>query len=264
MEETISIKQLFELLRKRLGLIVVGGLVGVLIAGLLAFFILTPKYSSQAQLVVTLPQTETTNANDVNTNLQMINTYKDIITGDLVTNEVADKLNADYGIKMSAGGLKEAIQVEQNQNSQMFSIIATSTSPRAAANISNVTAEIFKENAKDVLNVDRISIISKAVAGNQPVSPNKKLTLAVGLLLGLMLGVLLAIVLELLDRTVKESRTLTDEFGLTILGNVPAMTQKELNAKLRREPISTINRKASNRKAAEPSTNVERRRRNRV
>ncbi|MGX7126155.1 YveK family protein [Enterococcus viikkiensis] len=264
MEETISIKQLFELLRKRIGLIVVGGLVGVLIAGLLAFFILTPKYSSQAQLVVTLPQSETTNANDVNTNLQMINTYKDIITGDLVTKEVSEKLNADYGMKMSAGGLKEAIQVEQNQNSQMFSIIATSTSPREAANIANVTAEIFKENAKDVLNVDRISIISKAVASSQPVFPNKKLTLAVGLLLGLMLGVLLAVLLELLDRTVKESRTLTDEYGLTILGNIPAMTQKELNAKIRREPLPINNQKVSNRKATESSKTVERRRRNRI
>lgn len=264
MEETISIKQLFEMLRKRLGLIVVGGLVGVLIAGLLAFFILTPKYSSQAQLVVTLPQTETTNANDVNTNLQMINTYKDIITGDLVTNEVSEKLSSEYGMKMSTGELKEAIQVEQNQNSQMFSIIATSTSPRSAANISNVTAETFKENAKDVLNVDRISIISKAVAGNQPVFPNKKLTLAVGLLLGLMLGVLLAILLEVLDRTVKESRTLTDEFGLTILGNIPAMTPKELNAKLRREPLAAINRKKVKPSETGAATHQERRRRNRV
>lgn len=264
MEETISIKQLFEMLRKRLGLIVVGGLVGVLIAGLLAFFILTPKYSSQAQLVVTLPQTETTNANDVNTNLQMINTYKDIITGDLVTNEVSEKLNSEYGMKMSSGELKEAIQVEQNQNSQMFSIIATSTSPRSAANISNVTAETFKENAKDVLNVDRISIISKAVAGNQPVFPNKKLTLAVGLLLGLMLGVLLAILLEVLDRTVKESRTLTDEFGLTILGNIPAMNQKELSAKIRRESVAVTKRKPTNQNETGSTTQYERRRRNRV
>ena len=100
-----------------MGLIVLGGLVGLLISGLLAFFILTPKYSSQAQLVVTLPQTETTNANDVNTNLQMINTYKDIITGDLVTKEVSEKLDAEYRLKMSTDDLKETIKVEQNQNS---------------------------------------------------------------------------------------------------------------------------------------------------
>lgn len=260
MEETISIKQLLDLLRKRLGLIIVGGIVGLLISGLLAFFILTPKYDSQAQLVVTLPQTETTNANDVNTNLQMINTYKDIITGDLVTKEVSEKLKSDYGIDLSASELKSTVKVEQNQNSQMFSIIATSTSPREAANIANVTAETFQANAKDVLNVDRISIISSAVAPSNPVSPNKKLMLAIGLVLGLMVGIMLAIILELLDRTVKDSKVLTEEFGLTILGNVPAMTTKELNAKLTAP------------KAPRPATNEKdrttdgsaRRRRNRV
>lgn len=263
MEQTISIKQLFELLRKRIGLIILGGLAGLLISGLLAFFILTPKYSSQAQLVVTLPQTETTNANDVNTNLQMINTYKDIITGDLVTKEVSEKLSSEYGIKMNTNDLKESIKVEQNQNSQMFSIIATSKSPREAANISNTTAEIFKANAKDVLNVDRISIISQAVASSSPVFPNKKLTIAAGLLLGLMLGVFLAVALELLDRTVKESKTLTDEFGLTLLGNVPELTQKELNAKIRREPAPTITKREVPTKT-ETDMALDRRRRKRV
>lgn len=262
MEQTISIKQLFELLRKRMGLIVLGGLAGLLISGLLAFFILTPKYSSQAQLVVTLPQTETTNANDVNTNLQMINTYKDIITGDLVTKEVSEKLSSEYRLKMSADDLKETIKVEQNQNSQMFSIIATSTSPREAANISNTTAEIFKANAKDVLNVDRISIISQAVASSDPVFPNKKLTLAAGLLIGIMLGVFLALTFELLDRTIKESKALTDEFGLTILGNVPELTQKELNAKIRREPAPPVSKREVPKTEAEIT--LDRRRRKRV
>lgn len=262
MEQTISIKQLFELLRKRMGLIVLGGLVGLLISGLLAFFILTPKYSSQAQLVVTLPQTETTNANDVNTNLQMINTYKDIITGDLVTKEVSEKLDSEYRVKMTTDELKEVIKVEQNQNSQMFSIIATSNSPREAANISNTTAEIFQANAKDVLNVDRISIISEAVASSNPVFPNKKLTVAAGLLLGLMMGVFLAILLELLDRTIKESKVLTDEYGLTLLGNVPELTQKELNAKIRREPAPTITKREVVKDETEMS--LDRRRRKRV
>ncbi|WP_137663702.1 YveK family protein [Enterococcus hulanensis] len=262
MEQTISIKQLFELLRKRMGLIVLGGLVGLLISGLLAFFILTPKYSSQAQLVVTLPQTETTNANDVNTNLQMINTYKDIITGDLVTKEVSEKLSSEYGLKISVDDLKETIKVEQNQNSQMFSIIATSKSPREAANLSNVTAEIFKANAKNVLNVDRISIISQAVASSEPVFPNKKITIAAGLLIGIMIGVFLAVILELLDRTIKESKTLTDEFGLTLLGNVPELTQKELNAKIRRESVQKINKREVSKNEIEPT--LDRRRRKRV
>lgn len=263
MEQTISIKQLLDILKKRLGLIILMGVIGVLISGVFAFFILTPKYSSQAQLVVTLPQTETTNANDVTTNLQMINTYKDIITGDLVTKETAEKLNAEYGMNLTAHDLKDIIQVEQNQNSQMFSIIVTDTSSRDATNIANVTAETFQTNAKNVLNVDRISIISEAIASSEPVSPNKKLMLAVGLFLGLLVGILLALIFALLDRTVKESKTLTDDFGLTILGNIPAMTQKELNAKIRRQPSATTQSKTVSTETKTKAA-AERRRRNRV
>ncbi|GCF93290.1 tyrosine protein kinase [Enterococcus florum] len=261
MEETVSVQQLLEVLRKRLRFIIIGGVLGILIAGVLAFFVLTPKYSSQAQLVVTLPQTETTNANDVNTNLQMINTYKDIITGDLVTKEVAERLETDSGLALKPEELKEMIHVEQNQNSQMFSIIATSTKPREAATIANVTAETFQANAKNVLNVDRISIISNAVADNDPIFPNKKLMLLIGLVGGVMAGVVLAIVRELLDRTIKDSKTLTEDYGFTVLGNIPAMTNKELNAKLRR-PAEAVSQPRPEKK--DRSTGEARRRRTRV
>jgi capsular polysaccharide biosynthesis protein len=172
-------------------------------------------------------------------------------------------LDAEYRLKMSTDDLKETIKVEQNQNSQMFSIIATSRSPREAANISNVTAEIFKANAKDVLNVDRISIISQAVASSDPVFPNKKLTIAAGLLVGIMLGVFLAVLLEMLDRTVKESKTLTEEYGLTLLGNVPELTQKELNAKIRREASPMMSKREAP-KNNDADMTFDRRRRKRV
>lgn len=71
---------------------------------------------------MTLPQSDTANVNDVNTNLQMINTYKDMIVSDLVLNEVKDRLETEDNVKMTAGQIKDAISVNQSQNSQMFSI----------------------------------------------------------------------------------------------------------------------------------------------
>lgn len=91
MEETISLKEIFEVLRKHLASIIIAMFAGLALAGIATFFVITPKYSSQAQLIVTLPQSETANVNDVNTNLQMINTYKDMIVSDLVLNEVKDR-----------------------------------------------------------------------------------------------------------------------------------------------------------------------------
>ncbi|MEB6087870.1 YveK family protein [Enterococcus casseliflavus] len=251
MEETISLKEIFDILRKHLTSILISMFVGLALAAIVTFFVLTPQYRSQAQLIVTLPQTETTNANDVNMNLQMINTYKELVTGDLVINQVKDRIESEYGIDKSVQELKDSVEVTQSQNSLMFSIRATDTSSVYAANIANTTALVFQENAKDVLSVDKISIISNAEASSSPVSPNNKLNLAIGLVLGVIVGVGIAFLLELLDRTVKDNKYVTETLGFTILGTVPQMSAKEVNATIQKKPSIQMIKKNTGDKAAE-------------
>lgn len=251
MEETISLKEIFDILRKHLTSILISMFVGLALAAIVTFFVLTPQYRSQAQLIVTLPQTETTNANDVNMNLQMINTYKELVTGDLVINQVKDRIESEYGIDKSVQELKDSVEVTQSQNSLMFSIRATDTSSVYAANIANTTALVFQENAKDVLSVDKISIISNAEASSSPVSPNNKLNLAIGLVLGIIVGVGIAFLLELLDRTVKDNKYVTETLGFTILGTVPQMSAKEVNATIQKKPSIQMIKKNTGDKVAE-------------
>jgi capsular polysaccharide biosynthesis protein len=234
MEETISLNQIFNILKKRIGTIVIFAFVGLAISGIVTFFFITPKYSSQAQLVVTLPQTETTNANDVNTNLQMINTYKDFITSDLVLKEAAEKLQDKYGMSMKTSEIKETISVEQNENSQMFSIVANTNKAQEAEHIANTMAAIFKDNAKDVLNVDRITIISDGVVNTTPVSPSNKMNLIIGLALGIIFGVGLAFIVELFDRTVKDTSFVSEELGFTILGSVAELSDKDIQDSIKK------------------------------
>lgn len=244
MEETISLKEIFEVLKKHIALIIVSMFVGVGLAGAITFFVITPQYSSRAQLIVTLPQNENTNSNlnDVNYNLQMLNTYKDIIKeGDALALQVQERLAKDYDIQLTPGQIKENLEVTQSQNSQMFSISAKSDKAIDAEHIANTAAEVFQDTVKDVLtNVDKITIVSKATASSTPVSPNNKLNLAIGLVLGVMVGVGLAFLMQLLDRTVKDSRFVTDNLEFTILGTVPQMTQKEINATTQKMPKKSI------------------------
>ncbi|MHC5269451.1 YveK family protein [Enterococcus sp. LJL98] len=233
MEETISLKEIFDILRKHTATILMSTFIGLAMAGVLTFFVITPQYSSRAQLIVSMPQSETSNVNDINFNLQMLNTYKDIILqGDAQAEEVQRRLEADQGVKMTMGEIKAALQVVQAQNSQMFSIQATDAKATNAEAIANTTAEVFQETVKDILtNVEEITIVSRAVASPRPISPNNKLNLAIGLVLGMMIGVGLSFLFELLDRTVKDQRFITETLELTVLGTVPQMTSKELNAK---------------------------------
>jgi hypothetical protein len=72
-----------------------------------------------------------------------------------------------------------------------------------------------------------------------------------------MVGIGLAFLLQLLDRTVKDSRFVTDNLEFTILGTVPQMTQKEINATTQKMP-----KKAA--KKVESEETVTRRSRSRV
>ncbi|WP_086315653.1 hypothetical protein A5821_003156 [Enterococcus sp. 7F3_DIV0205] len=240
MEETISLQELIGVLKKRVGLIIVSMFLGLGVAGMLTYFVITPKYSSQAQLIVRLPQNETTNVNDINGNLQMINTYKDLIKSDTVMTEVQQRMKTEHENDLSVEALGESISVNQSPNSQMFSIVSKVTDPIVAQNIANQTALVFQEQAKDMVNVDKITIISAATANVNPVSPNNKINLIIGLALGVMFGVVLAFILELFDKTIKDDGFVEDELGFTILGVVPNMTAKELNAKVVRTPSESF------------------------
>lgn len=244
MEETISLQELIGVLKKHIGLIIVSMFLGLGVAGILTYFVITPKYSSQAQLIVRLPQNETTNVNDINGNLQMINTYKDLIKSDTVMTEVQQRMKTEQDNDLSVEALKASVSVNQSQNSQMFSIVSKVTDPLVAQNIANQTALVFQEQAKDMLNVDKITIISAATANMNQVSPNDKINLLIGLAVGVMFGIALAFILELFDKTIKDDSFVEEDLGFTILGVVPNMTAKELNAKLTRTP-STVEKFAS-------------------
>ena len=232
MEETISLQELFKILKKRIGLIVVSTFLGIGVAGVITFFIITPKFSSQAQLIVRLPKSETSNVNDINANLQMINTYKDLITSDTVMNEVKKRMKEEYNSDLSVSDIRSSLEVVQSQNSQMFSIVSKGTQPEVVQNIANQAALVFQEKAKHILSIDEISIISAAVASYKQVSPNNKLNLLIGFALGMVVGIGAAFILELFDKTIKDDRFVAEELGFTVLGIVPNMSAKELNAKV--------------------------------
>lgn len=231
----MNIKDVFIIFKKWWNTILSSILISIGISAIFTFFILTPKFSSSTQLIVTLPNTAQSNINlnDVNANLMMINTYKDFIQkGNIVTEKAQRELEKSIAFSGTSEDLRKMIHVSQEQNSQMFTITATATKSSDAAQIANTVAVVFQNQVKEVLtNVDKVSVVSNAQIMKDPIFPNKNLMLALGLLVGLLLGLTIVAMLEILDHTVKSSDYIEETFGLTILGTVPQMTSKELQVK---------------------------------
>lgn len=225
MEEEISLVEIFQILKKRLGLILTATGAGLLLAALYTFMIATPVYESTSQLLVSRPTEENTiQQSQINANIQLINTYEDIITNPVILDPVIE----DLGLDTTVDELREQITVSTEENSQVFSVDVTHEDPYLASEIANTTASEFQNNLDSIMNVDNVTVISQAVPSTNPVSPNNLLNLIIGLLLGGMIGIGIAFLIEFLDNTVKDESFIEDELGWTSLGRVSAMSEEDI------------------------------------
>ncbi|MEG2708743.1 MAG: GNVR domain-containing protein, partial [Vagococcus sp.] len=207
---------------------------------IITLFFITPKYSATSQLIATSQNKDNNVSTDnINSNLMMINTYKDFIKGKVVMDTAREQLEKEIGFKGSSDDIKNMISVEQTQSSQMFSIVVTSEDPKEAATVANVVASIFKQEAGEYTEADKVSIISEAEPSSKPVSPNKKVNMAIGGVLGLIVGVGLALLSQLFNRTVKSPEYVTETVGIPILGHIPLMSDKDLK-EIRRHQASAL------------------------
>lgn len=59
-------------------------------------------------------------SNEITANLQLVKTYKELVLSDLVLGQVQEKLKSEENQQMSMSELREAITLEQQQESLFF------------------------------------------------------------------------------------------------------------------------------------------------
>lgn len=220
MEETISLRELFAVLRKRLWLIVLITIIAATVSGVISFFVLTPVYQSKTQILVNQAKSDEQlyNTQAVQTNIQLINTYNDIITSPAILDKVIKELKLDE----SAQSLKGQIQVTSAEYSQVAQISVQDTSAKRATDIANTTASVFQKEVPKIMNVDNVSVLSKATLGesSSPVKPQPLMNVVIAVVVGLMVGIGLSFLLEYLDNTLKTEQDIENILDLPVIGVV--------------------------------------------
>ncbi|WP_243388206.1 YveK family protein [Bacillus kexueae] len=223
MEETISLKELFATLRKRLALIVMITALATMTSGIISYFFITPIYQSSTQILVNQAKGDqaTFQYNEIQTNLQLINTYNVIIKSPAILDKVIDRMNIDESVE----SLNEKITVNSEKDSQVVNISVQDEDPERAAQIANTIATVFQSEIKQIMNVDNVNILSTAEVKENPspVKPQPVLNMAIAFVVGLMTGVGLAFLLEYLDNTIKTEQDIERVLQLPVLGAISEM-----------------------------------------
>ncbi|MGY3778715.1 YveK family protein [Isobaculum melis] len=244
MEETVSITETLKVLRKRFLLIGVCLLVGIVTATLVTVFLITPKYQATTQILVNRAKEDSVNAqwNDVQADIQMINTYKSIIKGPVILNGARERLGTD----ITTDQLSKKIEVLTEQNSQVFSIKVLDDNPYVAADMANTIATVFQEKIGDIMSIENVTVISEAVPKTKQVSPKSSLNVAIGAVVGLLIGIGIAFLLEFMDKTVRDEQFIKETLGWTSLGSITTMTESELRVSVP-QPVSQVARNSRKR-----------------
>ena len=216
-----NINMVLTIIKKNLFSILFWIVLGGIVSSVLTFSFITPKYSSNIDILVNQKSNnEQVKYAAQQADLQVINTYKDVLTKPIILTPVLKEVKRIDNYQGNLGALSNAIKVSNQTNSQVITVTVTDKNAYVAADIANIIGKVFTKKVKKMMQVDNVTIVSSAKVNTKPVSPNKKLYIFVGLVIGLLIGVTIAFIKELTDKTVKDSSFLTDELGLTNIGSV--------------------------------------------
>ncbi|MDN7244587.1 YveK family protein [Planococcus shenhongbingii] len=227
MDDAKNLHDIFNTLKKRAGMIGLLTILAIVVSGVVSFFLVTPSYETTTQILVSRSQSESTElANeDVQTDLQLISTYSDIIKSPAILEQVKIKLGLPY----SVAELNQKITVSASENSQVLNISATDEEPGTAVRIANTTAEVLIAEIPKLMNVENVSLLYAAVLNENasPLKPDILLNLAIAAAIGLMIGVSAAFLFEYLDTTIKNGQDIKASLGVPVLALISPISEQE-------------------------------------
>lgn len=219
MEETIDLKKILATIKENkwwlIGTIVLS--IGMM-SGYLRF-IANPVYQSSTQILIN--QTEEKDLifqqENVQTNLDLINTYNVIIKSPRILDEVRKELGNVY----SEEELNKSIQVSSAANSQIIDIKVENSKQKATVDIANTVATVFEKEIFSIMKIKNVTILStaKLEKNRKPISPNKTMLVMIASITGGILGLFIIIVRTFFDRTIKGKED-SQLLGITLLGSI--------------------------------------------
>lgn len=222
MEEKIDLSKLFTILKKNMKYLIILPIVFLVLSMVITFIFMTPKYSSSTQVLVN--QKETDNqmmAQQVQSDLQLVNTYSEIIKSPRILDKVSKNLKGKY----TRNELSEMLTVNNQAESKILNITVENESRENARKIANEIANVFSKDVKDIMNIDNVTILSKADNNGSKVSPKPLINAVVGVFLGLIVALIIIFLKELLDKRIKTEADVEEQLNIPVLGTIQRFDQ---------------------------------------
>lgn len=225
-EITLDLREIFQIIRKGLWIILLITILSVAASGAVSFYLLTPSYEASSTIIIgnssKLSEEYGYDYNDVLMFQQLAKTYGQIAESRTVAEKAAKKLGQD----ISTQDIQSKITVNIAADTQVLKITATSTSREDAQNTANVLSDTFVEEAMRIFPSGNVQVMDRATYPEDPVSPKPILNMAIAFFLGLMVSLGIIFLREYLDNTVKSENDIHRLLGIPVIGLIPLNREK--------------------------------------
>ncbi|WP_413471716.1 Wzz/FepE/Etk N-terminal domain-containing protein [Staphylococcus haemolyticus] len=209
--------KIWENIKKNWKIFVFLPIVFLLISLVYTFFIASPKYEASTQVLVNEKEKDKDMmAQQVQSNIQLVNTYSEILKSPRILDEVA-KEHKEY----SASQLNKMVSVNTEAESQILNLSVRANSEKKSEKITNDVAKVFKKQIPDIMNVDNVTVLSSADGTATKVSPKTTANIVGSLLLGLIIAAIIVALKEVFDKRIRTEEDVEKELEIPVLGSIP-------------------------------------------
>ncbi|MEK0315266.1 YveK family protein [Cohnella sp. 56] len=226
----MGLKEYLQVIRKRWWLVALVIVVITVLAGIKGYLLTTSLYEANAKVIVNQTSqangAATVNYSDVQTNIMLINSYKEIIRSSAILNKVAEQY-PDFNV--TPAEMAGKISVTAANQSQVMNISYVDTSYKNAAKIVNAITNVFKQQIPSIMKVDNITVLNEAnsEAAGSPINTNPVFTIIIGFVLSILLSLGLVFLLDYFDHTFKSGEELESELALPILASIAEIRKSD-------------------------------------
>lgn len=140
MKEKFDLVKLLNILKKNIKLLLILPAICLVVSAALTFFVMPDKYTASTQILVNMKKSSSDLAfQNVQSSLQSVNTYTEIIKSP----RILDKVSREFDGQYSTAELNSFLKVTNQTNSQIITVSVTTENKSESDKIVNRISKVF-------------------------------------------------------------------------------------------------------------------------
>lgn len=223
---TLDLREIFQIIRKRLWIILMITILSAAASGAVSYYVLSPSYEARTTIII---GNSTKQAQEYGYDYSAVLMYQQLVKtyGKIAqSRSVAEKAARKLGQGVTPEEVSSKITVTTGADTQIMEITAVSISKEDARQTANALSEAFIDEAMRIFPTGNVQIIDRATLPEYPVSPRPILNMAISFFLGLMVSLGIIFIKEYLDNTIKTEKDINRLLDIPVIGIIPRYGEK--------------------------------------